>query len=576
MLLWELLSNGQFPYSNYDNDTQLMNDIEAGLRLYAPHGSAKDLFDIMLTCWELQAERRPNMGMLLATIVRLQRSVSVPTAPENPAYQPVHNDDNVADLILFTRFVSPASVEYRPYAGAYVEGLFERIETFDGSVYHPASNRRSELYEKVPVYSSTVYAPIMTDELRPPGLLYVLRDKATARSELTRRRHLYRTAIESRRADPDVYRVVSKITSPDGSEESSWGNNLQGSTSYTIPVRINLPSDEDNGDDPPPVVGRSRLSTEVFSNPAGTKNETSQFYSKPDRRRARSVSSFPNEHAPPLPARASMRPPSVSGDGDVLHTIGPWGEKNRRETINRTPIQRERRTRPSNADQLTADEWVEVQTWLNRSVSRIQAEKVLIERWAEDPRSWALSLLFVSFFILFSLFLSLSLSLSLFSLSLLFFSISVSFSFSLFCLSVSLNFSLCVCLSVAPLFVIITLLFTMHQYSPFYPCFIAMENISFFPKLYIFCFISTRGYQGSYLVRRSERSKGEYALSLMGNGVVNHYRLIQMENDQVAMYDAVNGNRTFASMQSLIAFYKLLPPEAIGGLVARLAIVVPP
>lgn len=85
-----------------------------------------------------------------------------------------------------------------------------------------------------------------------------------------------------------------------------------------------------------------------------------------------------------------------------------------------------------------------------------------------------------------------------------------------------------------------------------------------------------RGGEGSYLIRRSERIRNEYALSLRGGGMVNHYRLIQMDQEQVAMFDAVNGNRIFASMQSLIAFYKLLPPEAIGGLAARLAICLAP
>jgi hypothetical protein len=42
------------------------------------------------------------------------------------------------------------------------------------------------------------------------------------------------------------------------------------------------------------------------------------------------------------------------------------------------------------------------------------------------------------------------------------------------------------------------------------------------------------------------------------------------------MHDVVNGDRVFASMQALISFYKLLPPEALGGLIERLCICLTP
>ncbi len=127
---------------------------------------------------------------------------------------------------------------------------------------------------------------------------------------------------------------------------------------------------------------------------------------------------------------------------------------------------------------------------------------------------------------------------------------------------------------------------TFLIYFPF--LFIAVVNLPFFAFLPVLTIPSPsllssfhilfphRGTEGSYLVRRSERVHGEFALSLRSGGAVNHYRLIQMEDDQIAMVDVVNGNRIFASMQSLLAFYKLLPPEAIGGLAGRLAICVVP
>ena len=82
--------------------------------------------------------------------------------------------------------------------------------------------------------------------------------------------------------------------------------------------------------------------------------------------------------------------------------------------------------------------------------------------------------------------------------------------------------------------------------------------------------------EGSYLVRRSEKSRTEFAISLVGNQIVNHYRLIGSDGEQIAMVDAVNGNTTFPSLQALLSYYKLLNPKTRGGLAARLTLCVPP
>ena len=60
-------------------------------------------------------------------------------------------------------------------------------------------------------------------------------------------------------------------------------------------------------------------------------------------------------------------------------------------------------------------------------------------------------------------------------------------------------------------------------------------------------------------------------MSLRGSRNVQHYRL-QLNDQEVAMVDAANGNKVFASLQSLLAFYKLLEPKSLGGLCARLSV----
>ena len=80
---------------------------------------------------------------------------------------------------------------------------------------------------------------------------------------------------------------------------------------------------------------------------------------------------------------------------------------------------------------------------------------------------------------------------------------------------------------------------------------------------------------GYYLVRTS-KDTGDYALSLVAEYKVHHYRIQRFSNGSVALVDAVNGNREFSSLVELISFYKTFDPNAKGGLATYLKECIPP
>ena len=80
---------------------------------------------------------------------------------------------------------------------------------------------------------------------------------------------------------------------------------------------------------------------------------------------------------------------------------------------------------------------------------------------------------------------------------------------------------------------------------------------------------------GYYLVRIS-KDTGDYALSLVADMKVNHYRIQRFSNGSVALVDPVNGNRDFPSLEDLLIFYKTFDPILRGGLATFLKDCIPP
>lgn len=62
-LLYEIITFGKFPYHGLTN-AQVMHMIKQGSRMQCPRGCQQKLYDIMLSCWALSPEERPNFESL--------------------------------------------------------------------------------------------------------------------------------------------------------------------------------------------------------------------------------------------------------------------------------------------------------------------------------------------------------------------------------------------------------------------------------------------------------------------------------------------------------------------------------
>jgi hypothetical protein len=408
--MWELLSNGQFPYSDFISDAELMTAIEHGLHLYQPNNTPTEYYNIILKCCNIESMNRPTMQQLLEQLSRMQRGLFAFQPTKSEEYEPVKPDQITSDLIFYTQYMSPAAIEYRPVTDFNsIDNLYEKVSTFDNFVYRKATSSRStELYEATARRGHLVFSAILNDELRPPGTLYVMRDKAAARSDCIRRTHMLRTAIETPHNDPQVYQVASKSTQP--------------TASYQLPIPINLSSDReiDSLNTAPELPTRGSFSSSAGPElpirkatsgssitvagpalparaatgssaeehlPEPSSDDAPNLYKKPERRRLHSLSDLPQtQNAPPLPARSGDSGTLRSSSGQsassstspqnrpMSDVLPQSGQRARSATLGRSPH------RPVDADQLTATEWDTVEIWMQRPVSRVQAEQWLLER----------------------------------------------------------------------------------------------------------------------------------------------------------------------------------------------------
>lgn len=58
VVLWELYSFGRIPYPRMSH-TEVVSQVKSGYRMECPEGCASSIYNIMLTCWQYDADKRP-------------------------------------------------------------------------------------------------------------------------------------------------------------------------------------------------------------------------------------------------------------------------------------------------------------------------------------------------------------------------------------------------------------------------------------------------------------------------------------------------------------------------------------
>ncbi|XP_064018043.1 tyrosine-protein kinase ITK/TSK isoform X1 [Pogoniulus pusillus] len=64
VLMWEVFSEGKIPYENRTNG-EVVEEINAGFRLYKPKLASKAIYEVMSHCWKMRKDDRPSFSVLL-------------------------------------------------------------------------------------------------------------------------------------------------------------------------------------------------------------------------------------------------------------------------------------------------------------------------------------------------------------------------------------------------------------------------------------------------------------------------------------------------------------------------------
>ncbi|KFQ98594.1 Tyrosine-protein kinase ITK/TSK [Nipponia nippon] len=64
VLMWEVFSEGKIPYENRTN-AEVVEEINAGFRLYKPKLASKAIYEVMSHCWRMRKDDRPSFSVLL-------------------------------------------------------------------------------------------------------------------------------------------------------------------------------------------------------------------------------------------------------------------------------------------------------------------------------------------------------------------------------------------------------------------------------------------------------------------------------------------------------------------------------
>ncbi|KAF6280832.1 IL2 inducible T cell kinase [Rhinolophus ferrumequinum] len=70
VLMWEVFSEGKIPYENRSN-SEVVEDITTGFRLYKPRLASSHIYQIMNHCWKEKPEDRPSFSRLLSQLVEI-------------------------------------------------------------------------------------------------------------------------------------------------------------------------------------------------------------------------------------------------------------------------------------------------------------------------------------------------------------------------------------------------------------------------------------------------------------------------------------------------------------------------
>lgn len=76
VLMWEVFTLGQVPYSDKANETEILQFLESGGRLNKPVYCPENIFSMMLSCWRSSPFRRPSFHYLADQLQKMHRHLN--------------------------------------------------------------------------------------------------------------------------------------------------------------------------------------------------------------------------------------------------------------------------------------------------------------------------------------------------------------------------------------------------------------------------------------------------------------------------------------------------------------------
>lgn len=83
VLLWEIMTYGQTPYDEMDNQ-ELLDKLDDGYRLEKPHNTPDEVYKLMLECWNEDHIQRPTFAVIESKIEELLQSDSTKPPAKKP------------------------------------------------------------------------------------------------------------------------------------------------------------------------------------------------------------------------------------------------------------------------------------------------------------------------------------------------------------------------------------------------------------------------------------------------------------------------------------------------------------
>lgn len=85
IVLWEIGTLGEFPYSEISDDELIKYILETNGRLKRPNNISNEFYNLMQICWSSQSDKRPTFTQIHSLIIKINNKKNFFIA-NNPCY----------------------------------------------------------------------------------------------------------------------------------------------------------------------------------------------------------------------------------------------------------------------------------------------------------------------------------------------------------------------------------------------------------------------------------------------------------------------------------------------------------